>query len=253
MSNSCRLGTSRLLQSLELEIWTAINSIYAELAGTGTNGPTPQEPATAPANSPALWGTREHGAMVNAESDKMLPAIVRWRDWAGHGLEHAHLSQKTGYIAVQSTVISGHAFAGFAALYSLKLDPDWRVLEVQASMIGVAKSICLHRTEDGRWFDGNNASVPELQDAFDVDLSITPLTNTLPIRRLRLGIGESAEITTAYIAFPELTVSPDLQRYTRLSHERYRYESMNSDFVRELVVDQNGFVITYPDLFQRAE
>jgi uncharacterized protein len=182
-----------------------------------------------------------------------LPKIIRWRDWSGDSLEHMLLRQKKGYIEVHSTVISGPACTGFAAGYSLKLDPNWCVLEVKASVLGVADSICLRRTEEGRWFDGNNVSVPDLKSAVDVDLSITPFTNTLPIRRLQLGVGESAEITTAYIAFPELIISPDSQRYTRLSFERYRYESMDSDFVREIVVDRNGLVITYPGLFRRVE
>jgi uncharacterized protein len=86
-----------------------------------------------------------------------------------------------------------------------------------------------------------------------VDLSITPFTNTLPIRRLRLSVGESADIATAYLAFPRLTISPDLQRYTRVSSNEYRYESLDSDFVREIVVDSNGLVITYPGLFRRIE
>jgi hypothetical protein len=81
---------------------------------------------------------------------------------------------------------------------------------------------------------------------------VTALTNTLPIRRLRLAIGECAEITAAYIAFPELTVSPNPQRYTRLSSDRYRYESLDTDFVREITVDEHGIVITYPDLFHRV-
>ena len=51
-------------------------------------------------------------------------------------------------------------------------------------------------------------AVPELEGALDVDLSASPFTNTLPIRRLGLAIGRSAEIVAAYIAFPELDVRP---------------------------------------------
>jgi hypothetical protein len=64
-----------------------------------------------------------------------------------------------------------------------------------------------------------------------VDLSITPLTNTLPIRRLKLGVGESAEIATAYVAIPDMEASLDRQRYTRVAFDRYRYVPLDSDFV----------------------
>jgi hypothetical protein len=113
-------------------------------------------------------------------------------------------------------------------------------------------SVHLRRSKDGEWFDGSDRLLPDFSGAFDVDLSITLLTNTFPIRRLKLAVGGSAEIIAAYIAFPGLTISPDRQRYTRLSPDLYRYESLDSDFVREITVDQPGLVITYPGLFHRV-
>jgi uncharacterized protein len=182
-----------------------------------------------------------------------LPETLHWRDWSGYGLEHAVLRKKAGYIEVQSAVICDPVHAGFAALYSLRLDSGWCVIDMQASLIGTAESIYLRRTEEGHWFDGNNRSLLHLNGIFDVDLSITPFTNSLPIRRLKLRIGESAEIATAYVAFPQLMLSLDSQRYTRVAVDRYRYESLDSDFVREITVDCNGLVVTYPGLFQRIE
>ncbi len=48
-----RLATTMdvYMQSLEKEVRTAINSIHDELVATGTEGPTPQQPAAAPAGS----------------------------------------------------------------------------------------------------------------------------------------------------------------------------------------------------------
>ena len=193
------------------------------------------------------------GVYTQAVEENALPETIHWRDWSGYGLEHAALSKKARYIEVQSAVICGPIRAGFAALYSLKLDQSWCVIEMQASLLGTAESVYLRRTEDGHWLDGNNRSLLHMNGIFDVDLSITPFTNTLPIRRLKLGVGESAAIVTAYVAFPQLTVSADPQRYTRVAADRYRYESLDSDFVREITVDRNGLVTTYPGLFQRIE
>jgi uncharacterized protein len=185
--------------------------------------------------------------------ENTLPGTVRWRDWSGCGLEQVVLSENAGHIDIQSAVISGPVSAGFAALYSFKLSSDWCVIEMRASLLGAAASVYLRRTEEGRWLDGDNRALPHLDGILDVDLSITPFTNSLAIRRLKLGVGECAEIATVYIAFPDLTISRDLQRYTRVGPDRYRYESLDSDFVRDIVVDQNGLVITYPGLFQRIE
>jgi hypothetical protein len=151
---------------------------------------------------------------TQAVEDSTLPETIHWRDWSGYGLEHAVLSKRAGCIEVQSAVICGPIGAGFAALYSIKLDSGWCVIEMQASLLGTAESVYLRRTAEGHWFDGNNRSLPHLNGIFDVDLSITPFTNSLPIRRLKLRVGESAEIVTAYVAFPQLTLSRDSQRYT---------------------------------------
>jgi uncharacterized protein len=54
------------------------------------------------------------------------------------------------------------------------------------------------------------------------------------------------------VGFPELEVIPDPQRYTRLATNTWLYESLDSDFSREIKVDDDGFVIDYPGLFTRV-
>jgi len=94
--------------------------------------------------------------------------------------------------------------------------------------------------------------MPQLDGAIDVDLSITPFTNTLPIWRLDLAEGQAADIRAVYVRLPDLTVTIDPQRYTCLQRgRRYRYESLDSDFVREIDIDVHGLVVTYPGLFRR--
>lgn len=86
----------------------------------------------------------------------------------------------------------------------------------------------------------------------DVDIQATPLTNTLPIRRLDPKDGESVDIRLAYIRIPDLTVAPADQRYTALrSGSLYRFESLESGFTADLPVDEDGFVLDYPGLFRR--
>lgn len=70
---------------------------------------------------------------------------------------------------------------------------------------------------------------------------------------MRLSAGQSAEITTAFIEFPALTVVGNPQRYTCLEEgRRYLYESRASGFSRELEIDRDGLVVTYPDSWQRG-
>ena len=109
-------------------------------------------------------------------------------------------------------------------------------------------------TELGNWRRAATATAAGARTAaIDVDITATPFTNTLPIRRLNLSAGQSADITVAYIDVPSLTVTADPQRYTCLEPmRRYRFESLDSDFMREIEVDEHGLVVLYPDLFRRV-
>ena len=146
-------------------------------------------------------------------------------------------------IEVSSTVDAD----GERYLYEAVVDPDWvfRSLEVTAPE---RRSLRLRRDSNGCWF-ANEEPRPDLAAAVDIDLAFSPFTNTLPIRRLTLTVGSSAEIVTAYVDAPSLHVTPDPQRYTRVAADQYLYESLDSDFSRRITVDADGFVLDYPGLF----
>jgi uncharacterized protein len=98
--------------------------------------------------------------------------------------------------------------------------------------------------------------MPELEGCIDIDISATPFTNTLPIRRLGLKPDQSEELTVTYIRVPELLVGPERQRYGCLEDQAegglYRFEALPSGFTASLPVDADGLVIDYPGLFRRA-
>lgn len=102
--------------------------------------------------------------------------------------------------------------------------------------------LTLERSAKGVW-SVNGTVDPTLKGCTDVDLGCSPSTNTLPIRRLRLGVGNSQTIQAAWVRFPELTVTKSAQAYTRLDEFTYRYES--GTFSAELLVDDYGVVASY--------
>lgn len=179
----------------------------------------------------------------------MITAL--WQEWSGDSIEYLVLNETLERICVDSAIIRKDAVNPFAARYELICDFNWHVRHVWVSLIGENIGIVLSSDGNGRWSD-KNGDKPELRGAIDVDIAATPFTNTLPIRRLKLGAGQSAEIKTVYISLPELTVTSDPQRYTCLEEGRlYRFESLDVDFVRDIEVDADGFVVTYPGLFRR--
>ena len=79
----------------------------------------------------------------------------------------------------------------------------------------------------------------------------TPATNTVPIRRLGLEVGETAGLTAAWVRFPELDVVASEQWYRRLAIDRWQYTS--GDYDCQLVTDPaTGLVLSYGEDLWRA-
>jgi hypothetical protein len=95
-----------------------------------------------------------------------------------------------------------------------------------------------------RWW-ASDGEADALTGCVDVDLGISPCTNTLPIRRLNLAIGGQGMTRAAWILFPDLTVQPDEQRYTRIGERIYLYQSDTAR--RHIEVDDVGLTVRYED------
>jgi len=180
------------------------------------------------------------------------PIVARWQDWNANGIEHLVLREGSHEVVAESVVVGSADDVIFALRYRIRCDKSWRVRSAAVALVGSDRKIEITGDGKGHWSDVSGKRLPKLAGATDIDLSATPFTNTLPIRRLKLRAGQSAEIVTVYILAPALTLTTDPQRYTCLEPlKRYRYESIDSDFTREIEVDRRGMVVTYPGLFRR--
>ena len=185
---------------------------------------------------------------------------ILWSPWKGPGLEHLRLLRQEGGIFADSFILGVQEQGPFRVHYEIHCTAQWRVRAVHVSLLSDSpQSLDLFTDEDGTWTSGEGEMLPLLHGCLDVDISVTPFTNTLPIRRLALQPGSSATLKMAYIAIPEMHVEAMEQRYTCLevssSGGRYLYESLKhgvSSFSAELPVDQDGLVLDYPGLFRRV-
>ena len=137
------------------------------------------------------------------------------------------------------------------ASYEIHCDENWlsHRVQVERTIGSDVKTLSLSVESRGVW-RSLEQELPTLHGCPDIDLAITPATNTLPIRRLDLGIGKSESVVAAWVKFPELTVQPLPQRYTRTARNTYRYES-DTGFSAEIGVDDLGLVTTYPGGWER--
>jgi len=147
---------------------------------------------------------------------------------------------------LRGTVLTHEAKQPIELRYAVTVDSAWATTDVEV-LVAFAGADLREVAELGALWSGSERP-SEYRDCVDVDLSFTPATNTLPIRRLALDVGEEAEIHVAWLVWPELDVRPVRQRYARLGKNRYRYTQ--DDFQAELVVDDEGLVLDYEGLWR---
>jgi hypothetical protein len=137
------------------------------------------------------------------------------------------------------------------ARYRIFCDVSWLTRKAEI-YLGDGRRLELESDGTGNW-SLNKRPAPHLKGAIDVDITATPFTNTLPIRRLNLKRGQQQDILVAYIRLPDLAVTADPQRYTCIEPRRtYRFESSNGAFVRDIQVDDNCLIVDYLGLFEAA-
>ena len=182
---------------------------------------------------------------------------VIWVPSEEPGLEHLRLVTSDGDVVANGLVIGLEGGRPFRIGYEVRCDGRWRVREIRAVAPDSGRPVLeLLADGEGRWKRRGGEPVPELSGCIDVDISATPFTNTLPIRRLGLKPGESEELAVTYVRVPELLVGAERQRYSCLEARTdgglYRFEALPSGFTAELPVDYDGLVIDYPGLFRQA-
>ena len=181
-----------------------------------------------------------------------LERALVWRRLDGPGAEYFALTSTEAGWQLEGAVVRADANRPLRVQYRIECDASWHTRRVHVEMqTGTTRRhLELAAGDERRWWQGDRERV-ELRGCLDIDLGVTPSTNTLPIRRLQLPIGAYADVTAAWIRFPELTVEPLSQRYTRLEERRYRYASRGGSFVAELAVDEMGLVVRYGDWWVR--
>lgn len=172
----------------------------------------------------------------------------KWLQTEGHDLCRFHETSE-GW-TIEGTAVFDHPGGAVALTYKLVCDKRW--FSQMASIRGwVGKneiSLLIARAGQGRW--SVNGSIDDaLTGLEDIDLGLTPASNTNAIRRLNLAEGEEAETVAAWLDTEDWTVKPLLQSYRRVGDRAYDYASPLHNYRATLTVDDFGAVREYPGLW----
>jgi hypothetical protein len=196
----------------------------------------------------------------------VLPRSLVWQRTDVIGAEYVVFDDQSGLTARGAAIADGPV--PYTCQYELITDERWASQRFVATVEGAGflRTVRMDRAADG-WrvttaeqgdLSAKLSAAPppgtedpdRLADAIDLDLYASPLTNTLPLRRIGVTTpGTTETVVAAWVLLPSLAVLANAQTYTVLAPGRVRYAS--GSFTADLDVDENGYVVHYPGLATR--
>ena len=176
---------------------------------------------------------------------------IIWRrlDVAGHEYARVFSENSKRFLEGAAIFIFEKQFCRLD--YLIECDSAWQTFSAKISGFVGEKNIEIEISVDAekRWTI-NGEETAMAAGCTDIDLNFSPVTNTLPIRRLNLEIGEMANVRAAWLRFPNFNLEPLEQIYERTGENKYRYESAGGAFRTEIETDDFGLVTNYPDFWE---
>ena len=176
--------------------------------------------------------------------------MILWRRLDKPGHEAARLVQIGANWQLHGSSVFLHEAQPIRLDYVVLCDDTFRTRSADVTGWVGEGAVDLHiRAEhDGNW-SLNGQRIDEVTGCTDVDLNFSPSTNLLPIRRLKLKIGERRAVSAAWLRFPSFALERLEQVYRRASEHSYEYESGGGSFRSTLQTNAEGFVTHYPGFF----
>jgi uncharacterized protein len=197
-----------------------------------------------------------------------------WRALDGWRAEYAEVSISADRLLARGTQLGVDPLP-YRVVYALDTAPGFATSRLTVDADGVhpergrwTRRLDLLRAPDGGWTVSADAKgdpgLPSpggrkdaLEGAIDCDLGFSPLTNTLPVLRRNLleDGAEPEDMLMAWISVPDLAVTRAAQRYEPLPGTAVRFRSLDGEFegfTADLELDEDGFVVRYPELAERV-
>jgi hypothetical protein len=178
---------------------------------------------------------------------------ILWTGIEYYSLENCHIRRSGAGYEIDAVINGFYEDRIYRVDYKIRTNLQWETASahIKCRHRDEVQEILLEADGKGGW-TRNGRDAPELGNCMDIDIPLTPFTNTLPIKRLSLATGETREIQVVYVDLLNRRITPVRQKYTRLSETTYRYENVPNDFEAVIGVDAAGLVIAYPELFTRT-
>lgn len=175
-------------------------------------------------------------------------ATAHWRRLDGEGSDRCTLSQvEHGWILMGRAAWRVDGLEA-SLTYDVRCDPGWLSLSADVcGEVGPRQLDLRLRLSPEGWLL-NDVLQPGTAQCTDLDLSFTPATNLMPVRRLMLGPQPQMTVAAAWL-------QPELDAISRLDQTYVLKQDGSVDYASttaqaEFTIDQSGFATNYPGLWQ---
>lgn len=185
------------------------------------------------------------------------PAMLTWRSHDATRIESTRIQLSGDRIKAvgRITAAATQSNPAFSASYDLVTDDTGATkrLSLDVTLAERDRQLSIARDEENMWLvtTHEGQSRDSYEGALDVDMTMSPFFNALPIRRLGLyRQADSVTVPVVYVYLPELTVTPATLSYA--SSDGSGSIKLNSPIADTTVlVDSDGFITEYPGLAER--
>jgi uncharacterized protein len=175
-----------------------------------------------------------------------------WRGREYYSLENCLVDGTPGGFIIKSTIVGYYEEKIYRVEYTIQTNKAWQTLsvEIDSRHDNHIQHFNFKGDGHGNWSE-NGKTLEKFAGCIEVDIPLTPFTNTLPINRLKLTKGQTQEIKVIYFDILAKQITAVRQKYTCISPTSYHYENIPNDFEATIEVDELGLVVDYPELFIR--
>lgn len=125
--------------------------------------------------------------------------------WTGreyYSLENCLVTTTEKGTEINSVIVGSYEHKIYRVEYWIKTNQDWETVLVEVRSQHSDKITSFHLESDGKGnWTTNSKPAPQFEGCMDVDIPLTPFTNTLPINRLKLPIQASQDIQVIYLDY----------------------------------------------------
>ncbi len=176
--------------------------------------------------------------------------VAIWTRLDRPGRDTAVLRPQAGGWMLEGAAAFDHERGPATVAYRMEVDDRWEA--TRGTVSGFVGGQAVHHEilhDDVGWrLDG--VRIESLNDLVDLDYGFTPATNVLQLKRIRLSLGQKADVPAAWFDLDSVSLIELPQTYERRGDASYWYEAPTVPYRALLEVAPNGFVRFYPGLWR---